>query len=296
MSTINNRYDFVIIYDVKDGNPNGDPDAGNYPRMDLETSQGLVTDVCIKRKIRDYVSLTRGGTEGYDIFVRSGSVLNDAIDEAYADLKIDTKANKDLAGNKRRKAGVAQANEVKKAQMLMCKRYFDIRTFGAVLSTGQNAGQVRGPVQLTFSRSVDPIVPMEMTVTRQAVASTQEKEKKDQTMGQKYIVPYGLYVGHGFVSARLGQGTGFSEDDLSLLWEALKNMFETDRSAARGLMSMQKLVVFRHASDLGNASAHDLFDLVEVKRTSTGPARSYSDYEVTVHSSRVPDGVEVMAL
>ncbi|MDD7759724.1 MAG: type I-C CRISPR-associated protein Cas7/Csd2 [Candidatus Limisoma sp.] len=282
MSDLNNRIDFVYIFDVQDGNPNGDPDAGNLPRVDTETGMGLVTDVCLKRKVRNYVQVAKQLNDGYDIFIKEKAVLNTEIDKAHDDSEV--KAAKD---------------KTEAARKFMCKNYFDIRTFGAVMSTGKNAGQVRGPIQLSFARSVDPISTSEHSITRMAVATEKEAEKQsgeNRTMGRKATVPYGLYVCHGFISANLAKQTGFSEEDLQLFWEALKNMFDLDRSAARGLMSAQRLIAFRHNSELGNAPANKLFDLVKINRTTTNPPRSFSDYEVSIDSSSVPAGVTVEVL
>jgi CRISPR-associated protein Csd2 len=297
-SPIKNRYEFVLVFDVQDGNPNGDPDAGNLPRVDAETGCGLVTDVCLKRKIRNYVTL-----KGQEIFVKEKAVLNLLIDSAYETLGIDlTKPPAEKGdGKKRNKVGSGQGKEVDRARNEMCRKYFDIRTFGAVMSTGPNAGQVRGPVQLTFGRSVDPIVTLEHSITRMAVATEEEADKQsgdNRTMGRKNTVPYGLYVTHGFVSAYLAAQTGFSESDLDLLWDALKNMFEHDRSAARGLMATRKLVVFKHATALGNAPAHSLFDLIGIERTAGDghPPRAFADYRLTLDRSRLPQGVEAIEL
>lgn len=282
MSEIKNRIDFVYMFDVQDGNPNGDPDAGNLPRVDAETGMGLVTDVCLKRKVRNYVQVAKNLEDGYDIFIKEKSVLNTLIDKAHDDVEVKNAKDKTEA-----------------ARRFMCKNYFDIRTFGAVMSTGKNAGQVRGPIQLTFARSVDPVETSEYSITRMAVATEKEADKQEggnRTMGRKATVPYGLYVCHGFISANLAQQTGFSEDDLALFWEALKNMFDTDRSAARGLMSAQKLIVFKHDSMLGNAPANKLFDLVTVTKTCDGAPRSFKDYFVTIDKDNVPSGVTVEEL
>jgi CRISPR-associated protein Csd2 len=306
---IKNRYDFVLIFDVQDGNPNGDPDAGNLPRVDAETGCGLVTDVCLKRKVRNYVML-----KGQDVFVKEKAVLNRLIDDAYKTLGIDlTKPPADEKdGKKRNEEGVGQGKEVERARDEMCKTFYDIRTFGAVMSTGANAGQVRGPVQLTFGRSVERIVSLEHSITRMAVATEEEAEKQsgdNRTMGRKNTVPYGLYVGHGFISAHLAAQTKFTENDLKLLWHALcgrssveepvqDSMFEHDRSAARGLMATRGLKVFKHASALGNAPAHKLFDLVKIERAngSDKPARSFADYRVTIDRAQIPPGVELIEL
>ena len=282
MSEIKNRIDFVYMFDVQDGNPNGDPDAGNLPRVDAETGMGLVTDVCLKRKVRNYVQVAKNLEDGYDIFIKEKSVLNTLIDKAHDDVEVKNAKDKTEA-----------------ARRFMCKNYFDIRTFGAVMSTGNNAGQVRGPIQLTFARSVDPVETSEHSITRMAVATEKEADKQEggnSTMGRKATVPYGLYVCHGFISANLAQQTGFSEDDLALFWEALKNMFDTDRSAARGLMSAQKLIVFKHDSMLGNAPANKLFDLVTVTKKCDGAPRSFKDYFVTIDKDNVPSGVTVEEL
>ena len=279
MSELNKRIDFVYIFDVQDGNPNGDPDAGNLPRVDAETGMGLVTDVCLKRKVRNYVQVAKGLSEGYDIFIKEKAVLNTLIEKAHDNSEV--KAAKD---------------KTEAARMYMCKNYYDIRTFGAVMSTGKNAGQVRGAVQMTFARTVDPIASSEHSITRMAVATEKEAEKQsgdNRTMGRKATVPYGLYVCHGFISANLAMQTGFTEEDLELFWDALKNMFDVDRSAARGLMSAQKLIVFRHESALGNAPANKLFDLVNIKKNCDGAPRSFSDYTVTIHEENLPKGVSV---
>jgi CRISPR-associated protein Csd2 len=296
MKTIEKRYDFVLLFDVTDGNPNGDPDAGNLPRTDPETGQGLVTDVCLKRKIRNYVLTARGEKPGFDIFIKEKAILNQAIEEAHRAVGGDAKAPKKeesgeapKAKGKKEKSG---ADSVDKARQYMCEKYFDVRSFGAVMSTGLNAGQVRGPVQLTFARSASPIVATEHSITRMAVATEKEAEAQsgdNRTMGRKNTIPYGLYRAHGFVSpalaqqieGRRAQGTGFSEDDLALLWESLERMFEHDRSAARGLMSTRALVVFEHTNPLGDAPAHTLFERVAIAAKSDVP-RAYGDYTVTL--------------
>ena len=280
--TLTKRYDFVLFFDVQDGNPNGDPDAGNLPRIDAETGRGLVTDVCLKRKVRNYVQLTKGCQAPHDIFVKEKAILNQAIAGAYAELGIDLEKDpKD--GKKRNTKGEAQGGEVDKGRMAMCERFYDVRTFGAVMSTGANAGQVRGPIQLTFARSVEPVIALEHSITRMAVATEAEAEKQggdNRTMGRKYTVPYGLYRAHGFVSAHLAVQTGFTKEDLDLFWEALENAFEHDRSAARGLMGTRRLVIFEHDTALGNAPAADLFERVTCERTTEGPAREFGDYRV----------------
>jgi len=296
---INNRYDFVLLFDVKDGNPNGDPDAGNLPRVDPETSHGLVTDVCLKRKVRNFVQLSKGGSSGYDIFVKEKAILNKQIREGYEALGINLsespKEKKD--GEKRKTKGEAQGSEVEKGRAYMCKNYFDIRTFGAVMSTGANAGQVRGPVQLTFARSIDQVVPLEHALTVCA-ARMEEKTIEEQIgiQGRKFTIPYGLYNCHGFVSAPLAAQTGFTEGDLKLFWEALLNMFEHDHSAARGQMSTRKLTVFKHESAMGNAPAHKLFDLVKVSAVSALP-RDFSDYKITIpKQADMPQGVTIIEM
>ena len=297
---LKNRYDFMLVFDVKDGNPNGDPDAGNLPRVDSETGEGLVTDVCLKRKVRNYVQLVKAGETGYDIFVKEKAILNKEIEKAYSDLAIDlVKPPADVAdGKKRNKEGQGQGGEVLQARDKMCETYFDIRTFGAVMSTGANAGQVRGPVQLTFARSVDPVMTLEHSITRMAVATEAEAEKQsgdNRTMGRKNTVPYGLYVSYGFVSPALAAQTGFSEEDLETLWTALVNMFDQDHSAARGMMATQKLIVFKHDSALGNAPSHKLFDLVKLaKKNGVAVPRKFADYEVTLpEDAMLPGGVHI---
>ena len=282
MAEIKNRIDFVYIFDVQDGNPNGDPDAGNLPRIDAETGMGLVTDVCLKRKVRNYVQTAKGNEEGFDIFIKEKAILNTLIDNAHD--AADVKNAKDKTDAARR---------------YMCKNYYDVRTFGAVMSTGKNAGQVRGPIQFTFARSADPIATAEHSITRMAVATEKEAEKQggdNRTMGRKATVPYGLYVCHGFISANLAKQTGFSEEDLALFWDALRNMFDMDRSAARGLMSAQKLIVFRHASELGNAPANKLFELVKIHKTCDGAPRSFKHYSVIIDRDNVPSNVTVEEL
>lgn len=282
---INNRYEFVMLYDVENGNPNGDPDAGNMPRIDPETGHGIVTDVCLKRKIRNFAELVKGDEVGYRIYIKEGTPLNQNHEEAYKSVDLEPGKKADMSG-------------VNKARHWMCINFFDVRTFGAVMSTGDNCGQVRGPVQINFSRSIDPITQQEVTITRQAVTRIEDIEK-ERTMGRKHIVPYGLYRAEGYVSAKLAndpnKGTGFSETDLELLWEALVNMFEHDHSAARGKMATRKLIVFKHASDLGNAPSHLLFERVDVERkTDVTTPRSFSDYVVTVDKENLPAGVEVI--
>lgn len=289
MEALKNKIDFALFIDVQDGNPNGDPDAGNLPRVDAETGEGLISDVCLKRKIRNYVQIAKAGTPGYDIFIKEKAVLNNLIDEAYADEAVKSKEAKG------KKAG----DQVNAARDFMCRKYYDIRTFGAVMTTGKNAGQVRGPIQLTFARSADPIVSMEHSITRVAVTTDKEAEKQggdNRTMGRKATVPYGLYVCHGFISPSLAKQTGFSVEDLQLFWDALKNMFDCDRSASRGLMSTQKLIVFTHESELGNAPVNKLFELVQIRKKAEGAPRSFSDYEISVDTSRLPEHVQVSEL
>lgn len=285
MAELNNRFDFVYIFDVQDGNPNGDPDAGNLPRVDAETGMGLVTDVCLKRKVRNYVQVSKNLSDGFDIFVKEKAVLNEEIDKAHDDTTVKSET-------------VAKA-KTEKARCFMCKNYYDIRTFGAVMSTGKNAGQVRGPIQLTFARSVDAITTAEHSITRIAVATSEEAKKQNgenHTMGRKATIPYGLYVCHGFISANLAKQTGFSEEDLQLFFEALKNMFDLDRSASHGLMSAQKLIVFKHDSVLGNAPANKLFDLVKIEKNTDDAPRSFKDYTVTIDKDFIPTGVTVEEL
>jgi CRISPR-associated protein Csd2 len=315
---IANRYDFVFFFDVTNGNPNGDPDAGNLPRVDPETNQGLVTDVCLKRKIRNYVELAKDNATGHRIYVTEGAILNEKHREAYLRERPDDKDAKTA-----KKLSPKNDEEALRLRQFMCDNFFDIRSFGGVLSTGINCGQVRGPVQFTFGRSVEAVMPLEISITRMAATNEAEKKKSEntgddersdnRTMGRKHIVPYGLYRAHGFISAPLAQGTkgtGFSEADLALLWEALGNMFDHDRSAARGEMSKRRLVVFKHENRMGNAPAHSLFDRVTVERVYNGealpvgdqrthnypPARAFSDYAVNVDSASLPAGVEILDL
>ena len=311
MSAIRNRYDFVYLFDVTDGNPNGDPDAGNLPRLDPETHQGLVTDVCLKRKVRNYVTLAKASEPGYRIFIAERAILEHLQGEAWdAVMGARTKAP---AQNRAK----LPRDEAKARALIewMCANFYDVRTFGAVMSTsGASCGQVRGPVQLTFARSVEPVLPLEVAITRMAVTTAADAESKGdiRTMGRKYIVPYGLYRTHGYVSAPLGahpgKGTGFSDTDLELLWTALEQMFDHDRSAARGEMAARRLVVFRHESPLGNAPAHRLFERVRVRRIvgdetfelgeprarELPPTRAYADYAVEVDEDELPRGVEFL--
>jgi CRISPR-associated protein Csd2 len=322
------RHEFVLYFDVANGNPNGDPDAGNMPRMDPETGHGLVSDVCLKRKIRNYVVLAKPDEVPYRIYVTEGAILNEKHREAYlrvrsteSDVKRVRSTESDVKTAKR--LTPKSDDEADKLRRFMCDNFFDIRAFGGVLSTGINAGQVRGPVQLAFAKSVEPVLPLEISITRMAATNEQEKKERlegendekrgdKRTMGRKHIVPYGLYRAHGFVSAPLAshpvRGTGFSDDDLELLFEALIKMFEHDRSAARGEMATRKLVIFRHASALGNARAQDLFALVKTWRVyqdirhqpgaeakhNWPPARNFEDYEITIDREGVPKGIEII--
>lgn len=281
---IQNRYEFVYLFDVTNGNPNGDPDAGNMPRLDPDSSRGLVTDVCLKRKIRNFIELTEGNTAGYDIYVKEKSVLNLQNKKSYDALGIKSESKK-LPKDK---------NEAAKITAWMCKNFFDVRTFGAVMTTDVNSGQVRGPVQLAFAKSEDPVIPLEVSITRMAVTTEKEAEAQsgdNRTMGRKHIVPYGLYRAHGFISAQLAKklehaeldGAGFSDNDLNKFWQALEHMFEHDRSAARGEMVARHLVIFKHATPLGNAPAHELFERVKIERAigeKGTPAQAFSDYAV----------------
>ena len=315
MNILSQRHDFVVIFDVANGNPNGDPDSGNMPRMDPETGHGLVTDVSLKRKIRNYVDLAHGGKDGHHIYVEEGSILNEQHRKAYRALRPgDAKVDKDAKLNPKDDA------EAIKLRDFMCANFFDVRTFGAVMSTGINCGQVKGPVQVTFATSVEPIIPAEISITRMAATNEAEKKQKaegddssdrkeNRTMGRKHIVPYGVYVAHGFISAKFAERTGFSDADLALLLEAISNMFEHDRSAARGEMATRKLIVFRHENALGNAPAHKLFERVKIGRNVDGefrmidsrldnlaPARKFDDYAVTIDRSDLPAGVEILEI
>ncbi len=282
---LNNRYEFVLLFDVKDGNPNGDPDAGNLPRMDAETGMGLVTDVCLKRKVRNFVQMTQEDNPARKIFIREKAILNDTIEKAH---KQDSVKDKE------------KGDKTEAAKNWMCENYYDVRTFGAVMSTGKNAGQVRGPIQMTFSRSIDPVVASEHTITRMAVTTSKEAEAQsgeNRTMGRKFTVPYGLYRCHGFISAHLAKQTGFDEDDLELFWQSLLQMFDHDRSASRGEMSTRGLYVFKHDNELGNASATSLLDRIKVNRNAdVEVARSFNDYQVDIDESSWPDGVELIKL
>ena len=287
---IQNRYDFLLLFDVADGNPNGDPDAGNLPRVDAQTGHGLVTDVCLKRKVRNYVGVVKEEKPPYEIYVKEKAILNRQHERAYKALGVDLSAS-----DAKRKGG----DRVDDARNWMCQNFYDVRTFGAVMSTGINCGQVRGPVQLTFARSVDPVVSLEHSITRMAVATEAEAEKQqgdNRTMGRKFTIPYGVYSARGYISAHLAQQTGFSDDDLALFWHALQNMFEHDRSAARGQMSTRGLYVFKHGTALGNAPAHSLFERIVVrKKDDIDAPRNFSDYIVTV-DDKLPENVSLQRI
>ena len=279
MEAIKNRYDFAVIFDVENGNPNGDPDAGNMPRTDAETGHGIVTDVCIKRKIRNYVELVKNDAAGYKIFIKE--ILNNKMEEAYKTLNIEKKTKK--------------SEEILQAQRFMCDNYFDIRTFGAVMSTGDcPCGILRGPVQINFAKSIEPVSPQEITITRMAITKEKDPGKGEIEMGKKNYIPYGLYKAEGYISAALADKTGFNDEDLEIFWDALINMFEHDHSAARGKMVVRKLIVFKHESPLGNAPSHKLFERVHVGRQKNdSPARGYGDYDVTVNCDNLPASVSV---
>lgn len=297
MNAVSNRYDFVLFFDVENGNPNGDPDAGNLPRLDPETNKGLVSDVSLKRKIRNWVAEAKAGDPGYEIYMTEGAVLNRQHQRAYEALGIESQSKK----------LPKKEDEARQITEWMCRNFFDIRTFGAVMTTDVNAGQVRGPVQLSFARSAEPILPLEVSITRSSVTNEKDIEK-ERTMGRKHIVPYGLYRAHGFINARLAERTGFSEEDLALLWQALCNMFELDRSAARGMMSTRCVIAFRHESALGNAPAHKLFERVRVLRCHDGqclpvgdkrtdnwpPARAFSGYRIEIDREGLPEGISIV--
>lgn len=292
MTAIAHRYEFVYLFDITNGNPNGDPDAGNLPRLDPETNRGLVTDVCLKRKIRNFVSLDKESAPGYAIYMQEKAILNNQHRKAYDAISLKPEEKK-------------LPKEEEKARAItrwMCDNFFDVRTFGAVMTTGVNAGQVRGPIQLAFATSIDPVVPLEISITRMAVTTEKEAEAQsgdNRTMGRKHIIPYGLYRAHGFISAKLAERTGFSDADLELFWNALINMFEHDRSAARGEMTARKLVVFEHESAMGNAPAHVLFDAVQVlpaDASADSAPRRFADYSVEIDHSAIPSGVTVREL
>lgn len=288
---IKNRYEFVVLFDVENGNPNGDPDAGNMPRIDPESGYGIVTDVCLKRKIRNYVETVKEDAEGYRIYIKEDVPLNRSDNEAYIHLGVNDKTIKEL----KKKDPDADV----KIRDFMCEKFYDIRTFGAVMTTfvkaALNCGQVRGPVQLGFARSIDPIISQEVTITRVAITTEKDAENKSTEMGRKNIVPYALYRVEGYISANLARKvTGFSEEDLELLWEAVINMFEHDHSAARGKMAVRELIVFKHSKELGDCPAYKLFDAVEVKRKADVQyPRKYQDYTVEIHEDMIPDSIEV---
>lgn len=282
MNNLEKRYEFVVLFDVENGNPNGDPDAGNMPRIDYETGHGIVTDVCLKRKVRNYVEMVKKESTGYRIYVKEGAVLNNFNAEAYKALGLDPKDKKAVKGNE------------KNLTLFMCKNFYDVRAFGAVMATKVNCGQVRGPVQFNFAKSIDPISQQEITITRMAVTNEKDAEK-ERSMGRKHIVPYALYRAEGYISAFFAEKTHFTQEDLELLWEAILNMFEHDHSAARGKMAVRKLIVFEHQTALGNAPAHKLFDLIHVERKDrTIPARSFSDYQVKIDNESVPSDVTLI--
>ncbi len=284
MEPITRRYDFVLYFDVQDGNPNGDPDAGNLPRIDAETGIGLVTDVCLKRKVRNYILQTKGNQPPHEIYVKEKAILNEQHKRAYQAIGAGEMVEKKEA--KKRTGG----DVVEEARQWMCQTFYDIRAFGAVMTTGINCGQVRGPIQMTFARSVEPIVTLEHSITRMAVTTEEEAAKQqgdNRTMGRKYTVPYGLYRAYGFVSPFLAQQTGFSADDLELFWQALEQMFEHDRSAARGLMSTRALVIFEHGSQLGAKPAHELFARLSHRRRTQAPPRSFDDYELLLDGNPI---------
>ncbi len=295
---IKNRYEFVVLFDVENGNPNGDPDAGNMPRIDPESGLGIVTDVCLKRKIRNYVDMVKEGENGFKIYIREDVPLNRSDREACIDQGIQETDEKKVT-EALKKLKKTDSDVDLKIRNYMCDNFYDIRTFGAVMTTfvkaALNCGQVRGPVQMGFARSIDPIISQEVTITRVAITTEKDAEGKNTEMGRKSIVPYGLYRAEGFVSANLARRvTGFSEEDLELLWEAIINMFEHDHSAARGKMAVRDLIVFKHSSELGDCPSYRLFDAVEVKKKEgiTYP-RKYQEYEVTIHEEDIPDSVEV---
>ncbi|HMT94292.1 type I-C CRISPR-associated protein Cas7/Csd2 [uncultured Thiothrix sp.] len=302
--SLNHRYDFVLLFDVKDGNPNGDPDAGNLPRVDAETGQGLVTDVSLKRKVRNFVGLLHGEQAPYEIYVKEKAILNKQHERAYqaipggAELLEDPKDEAKEGGKDKKEAAKKRkgGDKVEEARQWMCQNFYDVRTFGAVMSTGVNCGQVRGPVQLTFARSIDPVIASEHSITRMAVATEKEAENQggdNRTMGRKFTVPYGLYMAHGFVSAHLAEQTKFSEADLELLWQSLEQMFEHDRSAARGQMATRGLYVFKHEGKLGNAPAYSLFERIKAEKQTEVP-RSFADYQVSVDEFNLPNGVQLL--
>lgn len=295
---IKNRYEFVILFDVENGNPNGDPDAGNMPRIDPESGLGLVTDVCLKRKIRNYVETVKEDADGFGIYIKEGVPLNRSDNEAYKSIGIEETDDKKLT-NKVKDLKKTDPNVEVKLKDYMCEHFYDIRTFGAVMTTftkaALNCGQVRGPVQIGFARSIDPVISQEVTITRVAITTENDAEKKNTEMGRKSIVPYGLYRAEGYISANLARKvTGFSEEDLDLLWEAILNMFEHDHSATRGKMAVRELIVFKHSKELGDCPAYKLFDTVDVRKNADVEyPRKYQDYTVTIHEDAIPESVEV---
>lgn len=296
--SLNRRYDFVLLFDVKDGNPNGDPDAGNLPRLDAETGHGLVTDVSLKRKVRNYVGVVKECKPPFDIYIKEKGVLERTHRAAYEAIGAADELGDDGKDSKKKAKRKGSEDSVRKARDWICRNFFDVRTFGAVMSTGVNCGQVRGPVQLTFARSLDPIVASEHSITRMAVATEEESKSQEgdnRTMGRKHTVPYGLYRSHGFVSAFLARQTGFGDADLEIFFKALEDMFDHDRSAARGEMATRGLIVFQHDSELGNAHAHSLFDRVRIRRKEgVEVPRAFSDYEVSIDESGMPAGVKMI--
>lgn len=301
MTALQHRYDFAFFFDVTNGNPNGDPDAGNLPRLDPETNQGLVSDVALKRKIRNYVEAAHDGDAGHRIYMTERAVLNERHLEAWQQTGVEPAKKNDYSHLPRDEA------EARKLTEWMCANFFDIRSFGAVMTTGVNCGQVRGPVQITFARSEEPVLPLEISITRSSVTNERDRDK-ERTMGRKHIVPYGLYRAHGFINAKLAEKTGFSEADLQTLWDAMRDMLDLDRSAARGEMSARRLIAFRHDSALGNAQAHRLFERVRVYRRSGDdtipvrdprthnlpPSRAFDDYEITLDRDNLPEGIEIV--
>lgn len=293
---IKNRYEFVYLFDVENGNPNGDPDAGNMPRIDPETNHGIVTDVCLKRKVRNYIQTKFSNKPPYRIYIQEKAILNDLHEEARKAIgaSVATEEKEDKEKNKRK----GTADEVEKARIWMCQNFYDVRTFGAVMSTGVNCGQVQGPVQFNFGKSIDPVLPLEISITRMAVATKEEASKQkgdNRTMGRKHIVPYGLYRSEGYISANFAQKTGFSENDLENFWEALQNMFDHDHSAARGKMCARKLFVFKHENAMGNAPAYKLFELIKItSNKGKSLARSFSDYMIDIDRNNVPSDVELI--
>ncbi|MFI3290223.1 MAG: type I-C CRISPR-associated protein Cas7/Csd2 [Rikenellaceae bacterium] len=280
---VNKRYEFIILFDVKDGNPNGDPDNDNAPRVDPQTGEGIITDVCLKRKVRNYVEMVKGEEAGNRIYIKQRAVLNKLIDEAYEQSQVEE---------------VEGYDKVHQAREWMCAQYWDIRTFGALMTSGKNAGQVRGPIQMTFARSVEPIIMMDNCVVRIAVTTEKESEKQkgeNRTMGRKYTIPYALYQGYGYISANLAAQSGFTEDDLELFWQGLINMFEEDRSSLRGQMSVRKLIIFEHSSKFGNAPSSQLFDRVSVEKINPmDVSRNFKDYNIKIDRESLPKGVKII--